>query len=87
MNETYFLHQVKKTNGAYDKGIVVKDSLTRAKQSYHSYLGTYAYGNNPDTTYVSACITDYYGRAVVGPETWIGEEPKPEPEPEPASEV
>lgn len=82
MKETYFLHQVKKTKGEYDKGIVVKESLSSAKQSYHAYLGAYAYGNNSDTTYVSACITDYYGRVVVGPETWIGEEPKPEPEPE-----
>lgn len=79
MNETYFLHQVKKTNGAYDKGIVVKDSLASAKQSYHAYLGAYAYGNNEDTNYVSACIMDYFGRVVVGPETWIGEDQLPDP--------
>ncbi len=81
MKETYFLHQVKKTKGVYDKGIVVKDSLSSAKQSYHAYLGAYAYGNNQETSYVSACITDYYGRVVVGPETWIGAELEPEPEP------
>ena len=82
MNETYFLHQIKETNGVFDKGIVVKDSLASAKQSYHAYLGAYAYGNNPDTTYVSACITDYNGRVIVGPETWIGAEPEPEQDPE-----
>lgn len=81
MKETYFLHQVKKSNGEYDKGIVVKDSLASAKQSYHAYLGAYAYDKDPATNYVSACITDYYGKVIVGPETWIGVEPEPAPEP------
>lgn len=74
MNETFFLHQIKKTNDSFDKGIVVKDSLESAKQSYHSYLGAFAYGNNPDTTYVSVLITDLYGRVIIGPETWIKSE-------------
>ena len=71
MEEKFFVHQIKRTNGAYDKGIVVKDSLSEAKQTYHAYLGAYAYGNNPDTDYVSACITDFSGHVVVGLETWI----------------
>lgn len=82
MSNTYFLHQIKKTNGVFDKGIVVKDSLEGAKQSYHAYLAAYAYGNNADTNYVSCEITDIYGRVAVGPETWIGAEPEAEPVPE-----
>ena len=42
----YFLHQIKHTNDAYDKGIVVKDTFEAAKQSYHAYLGAYAYGKS-----------------------------------------
>ena len=36
MNENkYFLHQIKHTNGNFDKGIVVKDTYEAALQSYH----------------------------------------------------
>lgn len=68
----FFLHQIKRTNGNYDKGIVVKDTFESAKQSYHAYLGAYAYGNNPDTDMVSCLITDFYGN-VINPfnETWV----------------
>lgn len=72
MEIKYFLHQIKLTKGTYDKGIVVKDTLESAKQSYHAYLGAYAYGNNADTTYVSCMVTDMAGN-IVKPliETWI----------------
>lgn len=71
MENKYFLHQIKLTNGTYDKGIVVKDTLEAAKQSYHAYLGAYAYGNNADTTFVSCLITDRTGN-IIKPynETW-----------------
>lgn len=83
MNENvFFLHQIKRTNGTFDKGIVVKDSYAAAKQSYHAYLGAYAYGQNPDTDFVSCHITDMSGMALMA-ETWR----KPaDPEPEPAQE-
>ena len=48
----FFLHQIKHTNNAYDKGIVVKDSLEAAKQGYHAYLGAYAYGHDANTDYL-----------------------------------
>lgn len=57
----YFLHQIKRTNGTIDKGIVVKDTFEAAQQSYHAYLGAYAYGQNIDTDYVPCEITDIYG--------------------------
>lgn len=72
MESKYFLHQIKRTNGNIDKGIVVKDTFDAAKQGYHAYLGAYAYGNNADTDYVSCMITDIFGDIVSRlSETWI----------------
>ena len=78
MENKFFLHQIKRTNEAFDKGIVVKDTYEGAKQSYHAYLGAYAYGQNPDTDFVSCHITDMSG-AVLMTETW---QAPTEPEPE-----
>ncbi len=67
MEDVYFLHQIKRSNGTWDKGIVVKDggsgpeNLAAAKQGYHAYLGAYAYGNNAATDYVQCAITDLAG--------------------------
>ena len=69
MESKYFLHQIKHTNGAYDKGIVVKDTFEAAKQSYHAYLGAYAYGQNADTDFVSCMISDTVGTIHLR-ETW-----------------
>ncbi len=85
MQNIFFLHQIKRTNGNYDKGIVVKD-LTRedgesdsalskrnyeaALQGYHAYLGAYAYGQNVGTDFVSVEITDMSGAKIIN-ETWI----------------
>jgi hypothetical protein len=69
MEPKVFLHQIKCTNGSYDKGIVVKNTFEAAKQGYHAYLGAYAYGQNADTTYVSCMITDFSG-VVLMHETW-----------------
>ena len=92
-NNIFFLHQIKhnKNTGAWDKGIVVKSSTTdnnfeSVKQSYHAYLGAYAYNHDPATDYVSCKITDIYG-TVIRPfeETWIGVpvvEPPEETEPQ-----
>lgn len=70
MDNKFFLHQIKRTNGTIDKGIVVKDSFEGARQSYHAYLGSYAYGQNEKTDYVSCEITDTYGARLMD-ETWI----------------
>ena len=70
MRNTFFLHQIKRTGGTIDKGIVVKDSYEAAKQSFHAYLGAYAYGQNADTDFVSCEITDIYGARLMN-ETWI----------------
>ena len=34
--DKYFLIQIKRTRGVIEKGVVVKDTLDAAKQSYHS---------------------------------------------------
>ena len=84
MDNKFFLHQIKRTNGAIDKGIVVKDSYEAAKQGYHAYLGAYAYGQNADTDFVSWEITDIYGARLMS-ETWVKQE-QLEPDPESATE-
>jgi hypothetical protein len=65
----YFLTQIKRTNGTFEKGCVVKDTLDAVKQSYHAYLGAYAYGNNQQTDYVQCLVSDING-AVIMSETW-----------------
>lgn len=65
----FFLHQIKHSGDAYDKGIVVKDTFEGAKQSYHAYLGAYAYGQHAATDFVSCMITDERG-AILMNETW-----------------
>ena len=75
MENKFFLHQIKRTNGTYDKGIVVKDTFEAAKQSYHAYLGAYAYGHDANTDFVQCMITDKLsGGMVLMDETWNREE-------------
>lgn len=72
MENQFYLHQIKRTNGTIEKGIVVKDTFEAAKQSYHAYLGAYAYGQNPNTDFVSCHITDMLSLgAVLESETWL----------------
>lgn len=71
MPDKYFLHQIKRTDGAYTKGIVVADTFEAAKQAYHAYLGAYAYGHDANTDYVQCMITSMTG-TILQPfsETW-----------------
>lgn len=73
MKEKYFVHQIKRTNGVIDKGIVVKDSYEAARQTWHAYLGAYAYGQHAATDYVSCMITGVTGK-VLKEETWLAPE-------------
>lgn len=82
MENKYFLHQIKRTGGTFDKGIVVKDSYEAALQGYHAYLGAYAYGQHEQTDFVSCMITEALSDVVLMSEMWI--KPVAEPEPEPA---
>ena len=73
--EKYFLHQIKHTSDAYDKGIVVKDTLDSAKQGYHAYLGAYAYEHDANTDFVSVFISDTNG-VILMAETWKKQNPQ-----------
>lgn len=74
----FFLVQIKRTNNTIEKGVVVKDTLESAKQSYHAYLGAYAYGNNTETDYVAVYIVNAQGVRLMW-EVW---EKTVQPEPE-----
>ena len=52
----FFLVQVKRTNGTVTKGVVVKDTLDGAEQSYYAYLGAYAFGHEEGTDCVFAQV-------------------------------
>ena len=67
--EKYFLVQVKRTNGNIEKGVVVKDTYDEAQQSYHAYLGAYAFGHDPNTNYVLVHILNAHGLGMKG-EVW-----------------
>jgi hypothetical protein len=67
--EKYFLTQIKRTNEVFEKGCVVKDSLDEVKQSYHAYLGAYAYGHDANTDYVQCYVTNLRGGMILS-ETW-----------------
>ena len=56
--DKFFLVQIKQTSGTIEKGVVVKDTLDAARQSFHAYLAAYAYGQNPNTDYVCMEIID-----------------------------
>lgn len=78
MTGTYFLAQSKHNkNGNWDKGIVIKEGKTPAencadaKQSYHAYLGAYAYGHDANTDYVACYIMDEFGDRPLW-EVWDG---------------
>lgn len=69
MVNAYFMHRIKhdktkEENAAWDKGIEVHATVDSAKQSYHAYLGAYAYGHNADIDYVSCEITDVFGNVL-----------------------
>ena len=84
MNENkFFVHEIKGKQGTIsNKGIVIGETYDAARQTYHAYLGAYAYGHDPESDFVSCMITDMSG-TVLMVETWNAPQPEPEPEPEP----
>jgi len=77
MENQFYVHEIRGKNNVIDnKGIVVAETYDNARQGYHAYLGAYAYGNNPDTDFVSCMITDKTG-AVLMAETWNAPQPEP----------
>ena len=78
MEEKYFLVQIQRKGGTYTKGVVVKDTLDAARQSFHAYLGAYGYGNDKDVDFVECMILDMSGRV----RDSIVDDRIPRPEPE-----
>ena len=76
-DDKWFLTQIKRKNGSYEKGVVVKDSLDDARQSYHAYLGAYGYGHETGTDYVACYIADMQGRITDS----CVDDRRPQPEP------
>lgn len=79
MEDKYFLVQIKHTSGTWEKGVVVKDTLDAARQSYHAYLGAYGYGNNAQTDYVACYILGDNGATY---DSMIDDRRQPQVEPE-----
>ena len=65
----FYLVQIKRTNGTIEKGVVVKDTYDAACQSYHAYLGAYAFGKDKNTDYVLVQILNSEGLGMKG-EVW-----------------
>ena len=62
MENKYFLTEIKHDAEGFTKGVVVKDTLDGARQSFHAYLGAYGYGNAEGVDYVACYICDMSGR-------------------------
>ena len=71
--DKYFMVRVKRSNGTVEKGVEVKDTLDDARQSYHAYLGAYAYGHDANTDYVLVQILNAYGLSM-GSDFWEREQ-------------
>ena len=72
----YRMERVKRLKtGVFDKGVEIhngetdKEAKNSAYQSYHAYLGAYAYGNDKDVDYVSVCVINRAGLQLTS-ETW-----------------
>ena len=61
MEEKFFLIQIYRKNGTYNKGVVVHDSINAARQGYHAYLGAYGYGRDPNIDFVQCMVIDMNG--------------------------
>lgn len=72
MEVKYFLHQAKRTNGTYSKGMVIHDTIDAARQGFHAYLSAYGYGHEQGTDYVYAFVDDSNGAVVETPVIWDG---------------
>ena len=72
MNENkFFMHRIKLTDGTFDKGIEIKDSYEAALQSYHAYLGAYAYDQDKKTDFVDCMITEGMSTNILKHEQWV----------------
>jgi len=74
MENTYFMHRIKHTAGdnpSWDKGIEVHETEAAARQSYHAYLGAYAYDHATNVDYVKCRVDDIMSGNAILEEEWI----------------
>lgn len=70
MDAVCFVVRIRRDNGKWDKGVEVKTAETKegsinaALQSYHAYLGAYAYGHVETVDYVECSVIDENGAAI-----------------------
>ena len=64
MEDKFFLVQIKHTDGAWNKGVVVNDTANAAKQGFHAYFGAYGYDHDPHTDYVQCEVLDMMGNVL-----------------------
>lgn len=82
----YFVHRIRRTNGVWDKGIEIKETLDDAKQAYHAQLSAWAYGHDKNTDFVSVALTaEDKNFNMKMCENWMADPVEPEPE-EPSAE-
>lgn len=72
MEVKYFLHQAKRTNGTFSKGMVVHDTIDAARQGFHAYLSAYGYGHESGTDWCYAAVNDSNGAVIEKPVVWDG---------------
>lgn len=81
-DNVYFFIDAKGSNGEITKkGCAIRASFDQAMQSFHAYLGAYAYGQEAGTDFVMVAVMDSRGQTLAA-KTWKQPEPEPEPEPE-----
>lgn len=64
MENKFFLTQIKRVNGTYEKGCVVHDNLNNAINGFHAYFGAYGYDKQESTDYVACYIADMSGAVI-----------------------
>lgn len=75
-----FLARVKRsTEGVYEKGLEVRNSMDDARQGFHAYMAAYAYGHDATVEYVQCMVFDQNGLIRLN-EQWTAPEPEPNAE-------
>lgn len=82
IEEKWFLTQIKRTNGEYQKGVVVHNTKDNAYNGFHAYFGAYGYGKDANTDYVACYVADMQGAVIKSEVDNRIPVPKPEEEPE-----
>ena len=86
IQNTYFMHHIRKDGDAFTKDITICDSMDVALRAFATEL-EYGYNNQrfPNVDFVSCMITDQLsGGMILKAETWAKPAAEPAPEPEPA---